>query len=122
MATRVLKSLLEVTQDSALEKTQIPMDKPHLALAVCKHLWEEGKKPTAFNNLEKLTLNLHRLIECNRQTLTRDHLESMARVTAKCYLKLGEWHSANNASATKHGAGTFPGGVGRHPNARSDNL
>lgn len=38
---------------------------------------------------------MHRLIDRKRieRTWTRENLESNARITAKCYLKLGEWHS-----------------------------
>jgi hypothetical protein len=42
----------------------------------------------------RLTKTLHRLIERNRLALPREHLEPMARITAKCYLKLGEWQES----------------------------
>jgi FKBP12-rapamycin complex-associated protein len=119
MAGRVLKSLLDVSEETPLERTHIPVDKPHLAFSICKHLWEEGKKKIAFNNLENLVSTLHRLIERNKSTLTRDQLDKMARATAKCYLKLGEWHCAIQPIGTRPAAGTYGAAMGRHPSAKT---
>lgn len=46
------------------------------------------------NSSLRLTQKMHRLIEINRLALSREHLEPMAKITAKCYLKLGEWHES----------------------------
>ncbi|KAL7080367.1 hypothetical protein ACQ4LE_000271 [Meloidogyne hapla] len=94
IARNILRSLLDVSGDVPVDKLNIPFDKPQLALAVCKQLWSEGQKRTAFSHLEQLTKTLHRLIERNRLALPREHLEPMARITAKCYLKLGEWQES----------------------------
>ncbi|KAF7639171.1 hypothetical protein Mgra_00001404 [Meloidogyne graminicola] len=94
IARNILRSLLDVSGDVSVDKLNIPFDKPQLALAVCKQLWSEGQKRIAFTHLEQLTKTLHRLIERNRLSLPREHLEPMARITAKCYLKLGEWQES----------------------------
>ncbi|CAK5074309.1 unnamed protein product [Meloidogyne enterolobii] len=94
IARNILRSLLDVSGDVPVDKLNIPFDKPQLALAVCKQIWCEGQKRTAFSHLEQLTKTLHRLIERNRLVYPREQLEPLARITAKCYLKLGEWQES----------------------------
>lgn len=54
-----------------------------------------GQRRSALTSLENLAATLHRVIDRKRieRSWTREKLESNACVTAKCYLKLGEWHS-----------------------------
>jgi hypothetical protein len=53
IARNVLRSLLDIPQGVPMENLNIPFDKPQLALAVCKQLWTDGHKRTAFNQLEQ---------------------------------------------------------------------
>lgn len=82
-----------VPTNTPIERVQIPIDKPTLALAICKQLWIEGKRSSAFNQLKSLTATIHRLIDLSRLQFNREQLEANTKLTAKCYLKLGEWHS-----------------------------
>ncbi|KAL3123620.1 hypothetical protein niasHT_002511 [Heterodera trifolii] len=99
VSRNVIRSLLEVPPDTPLEKVPIPLplEKTQLALALCKQLWVDSHRRTALVQLEQLTQTLHRCIERNRTMLTREQLEPHARLTAKCYLKLGEWHDSITA-------------------------
>jgi FKBP12-rapamycin complex-associated protein len=67
VARSVLRSLLEVGEDQPLTNVQIPLDKPQLALSVCKQLWTDGQRRQAFSNLENLTQTMHRLVDRSRQ-------------------------------------------------------
>ncbi|CAD5209675.1 unnamed protein product [Bursaphelenchus xylophilus] len=94
MATsrRVFCSLLDLSENSPLDQVKIPVDKPFLSLALCKQVWADGNKNTAYNNVKSLASTLHRLIETNSGMLSKEHLENMTHITAKCYLKLGDWN------------------------------
>uniref|UniRef100_A0A914I1V5 Serine/threonine-protein kinase TOR n=1 Tax=Globodera rostochiensis TaxID=31243 RepID=A0A914I1V5_GLORO len=96
VARNVVRSLLEVPSDVPLEK-----------------LWSDGHRRTAFTQLEQLTQNMRRCIECSR-TLTRDQLEPHLRLTAKCYLKLGEWHDSITSVQTPLVPTATPPLTGRH--------
>lgn len=84
---------MEIPATTPIDRVQIPIDKPKLALAICKQQWIEDQRRPAFTQLETLTATLHRLIERSRGQFAREQLEISAKLTAKCYLKLGEWHS-----------------------------
>uniref|UniRef100_A0A915E5G1 Serine/threonine-protein kinase TOR n=1 Tax=Ditylenchus dipsaci TaxID=166011 RepID=A0A915E5G1_9BILA len=120
MSRNVLQSLLNISPETPLEAIQMPLDKPQLSLAVCKQLWTEGHRRSAFGHLENLTGTLHRLF--SQQAVP---FEPTARITAKCYLKLGEWHSllqplamnlpsANATLGGRRGSISVP--VNQHPN------
>jgi hypothetical protein len=117
ISRRVLRSLLDISQDTSLERTAIPFDKPHLALAVCKQLWIDDSKKVALSNLENLTTTMHRLIERNRAAYSREQLEPMARITAKCYLKLGEWNSSSGQTTLFQPSTPNFSPLSRHPSA-----
>ncbi|KAI1717889.1 FAT domain-containing protein [Ditylenchus destructor] len=121
MARNVLQSLLNVPTNTPLECIQIPLDKPQLALAVCKQLWIEGHRRSAFAHLETLTSSLYRIFAERKMpvSMSREQFEPTARITAKCYLKLGEWHSILQPSSTipstpplglnvRHASGSIP--------------
>ncbi|KAL3082736.1 hypothetical protein niasHS_010538 [Heterodera schachtii] len=116
VSRNVIRSLLEVPPDTPLEKVPIPLplEKTQLALALCKQLWVDSHRRTALVQLEQLTQTLHRCIERNRTILTREQLEPHARLTAKCYLKLGEWHDSITAIQSPLVSTSTPPIAGRH--------
>lgn len=92
MSRRVLCSLLDLPDTTPLETVKVPVDKPFLSLAVCKQVFSDGAKTVAYNSLKNLAATLHRLIDKNQALLAPDKLLSMKHITAKCYLKLGDWN------------------------------
>ncbi|KAI6224301.1 Serine/threonine-protein kinase TOR [Aphelenchoides fujianensis] len=92
MSRRVLCNLLGEPEGTALDQVEIPLDKPFLALAVCKQNWVDGFKRNAYTSVTKLASTVHRLIDKSRDSISEYQLEPMRHLTAKCYLKLGDWN------------------------------
>ncbi|KAE9555270.1 hypothetical protein FO519_001521 [Halicephalobus sp. NKZ332] len=121
IANRVLLNLIGIKDESVrLIEVPFPADKPPLALAICKQLWNENYKQAAIEKLEVLTANLNKLIRHNEafNRMTRDQMEPYYRVTAKCYLKLGDWQSMFGSGRGIHSANQSPL-PSRHPSVSS---
>lgn len=92
---RVLCSLMDLPEDTPLENVSIPLDKPFLALAISKQNWEDGHKRIAYEAVERLAIKMYQLIQqSSHDPANKSQLEPMMHLTAKCYLKLGDWYSA----------------------------
>ena len=136
MSRRVLCNLLKLPPNSPLDSVRAPLDKPLLALAVCKQNWADGFRRAAYTTVKSLASAMHTLLERPGSggggggggggvggvdaAATSAQLEPMLRLTAKCYLKLGDWNvelqqtmpiAANAAAARMRHAS-------RHPHAQ----
>lgn len=89
MSRRVLCSLLDLPNEETLKSVDIPLDKPFLALAICKQNWADGDTRGAYKSAQELALSLLSLIR--NSGLSKSQLEPLKHLTAKCYMKLGDW-------------------------------
>lgn len=80
MSRRVLCSLMDLPEDSPLENVSVPLEKPFLALAVCKQNWADGHRRNAYESVERLASAMHRLIR-NSGSAAKSQLEPMMHLT-----------------------------------------
>ncbi|GMT28496.1 hypothetical protein PFISCL1PPCAC_19793, partial [Pristionchus fissidentatus] len=84
MSRSQLAQLIGIKSDSPLHSSTLSNDKPHLTLALCKQLWADEHKSMAMSRLESLARHL------DRWPLSA-HSQETKGLTAKTFLKLGEW-------------------------------
>ncbi|CAD5206660.1 unnamed protein product [Bursaphelenchus okinawaensis] len=111
---RVFCSLLDQPENKALDEIKIPHDKPFLSLALCKQVWADGNKDVAYNNVKALASNMRKLIMENSNRLSKENLENVTHITARCYLKLGDW----NAERFPSFSNVVPSKPSKHPHSQ----
>lgn len=90
MSRRVLCSLMDLPSEDMLKTVPIPLDKPFLALAICKQNWADGDVKGAYKATQDLAVHMHGLIR--NSGLSESQLDPLRHLTAKCYMKLGDWY------------------------------
>lgn len=80
MSRRVLCSLMDLPDETPLENVTIPLEKPFLALAICKQNWADGHRKNAYESVDRLAKTMTRLIR-NSGSATKSQLEPMMHLT-----------------------------------------
>jgi FKBP12-rapamycin complex-associated protein len=92
IAARTLRNLIDAPEGADLHNIQLPYDRPQLTLAIIKQIWNENHRSNAIEKLEILTSQLMKALQS--APITPDQIQPIARVTAKCYVLLGDWQSS----------------------------
>ncbi|KAI6231501.1 Serine/threonine-protein kinase TOR [Aphelenchoides besseyi] len=117
MSRRVLCNLLGQPEGTELQHIEIPLDKPFLALSICKQNWVDNHHRAAYTSVANLASTLHQLIDKNRDSISEYQLDPMRHLTAKCYLKLGDWNIELQSLVVQQQA-TRMRNPSRHPHAQ----
>ena len=96
--------------------TQHQKAPPNVVYAQLKYMWASGSKEDSLNFLRSFATNLSRDLEAEttqrgqRSSVSKQKLDELARLLARCYFKQGEWQmELSDSWTTVRGARTlFP--------------
>lgn len=94
--------------------TQHQKAPPNVVYAQLKYMWASGSKEDSLNFLRTFATNLSRDLEAEttqrgqRSSVSKQKLDELARLLARCYFKQGEWQmEISDSWTTVRGACTF---------------
>ncbi|KAH9990569.1 FAT-domain-containing protein [Russula vinacea] len=89
--------LAEKTINSLLSQERHQKAPPNVVYAQLKYMWASGSKEESLNFLRSFATNLSRDLEAEttqrgqRLSVSKQKLDELARLLARCYFKQGEW-------------------------------